>query len=277
MEPEQQAPERQHLVDLLVSIILESFTLRVFILYTRAECKCECVFVFESKFMRILEPAELIYCPCECKLRFSVKVRWWSNDTKSTDNLKLKVSPWCHEPVAGEIRHHRLVGVALGWTRIPLHRGKSRHIAETSAGGLKTRRARSAVVWSPTRREAVELSTSAPHTDDPRSPTSRFSEAYFSMPLLRVSTLDRSGPVSARRRAQRIWEEAGDNEEILRWLNFSVHSARPVAVTKGLAHEQVSSSVWFCFHPDLCCLDKCIQMHLGAQRRRSGHVSAAAT
>lgn len=75
MEPEQQAPERQHLVDLLVSIILEYFTLRVFILYTRAECKCECVFVFESKFMRILEPAELIYCPCECKLRFSVKVR----------------------------------------------------------------------------------------------------------------------------------------------------------------------------------------------------------
>ncbi|KAG7242316.1 hypothetical protein INR49_023992 [Caranx melampygus] len=28
---------------------------------------------------------------------------------------------------------------------------------------------------------------------------------------------------------------------------------------------------------DLCCLDKCIQMHLGAQRTRSGHVSAAAT
>lgn len=158
MEPEQQAPERQHLVDLLVSIILESFTLRVFILYTRAECKCECVFVFESKFMRILEPAELIYCPCECKLRFSVKVRWWSNDTKSTDNLKLKVSPWCHEPVAGEIRHHRLVGVALGWTRIPLHRGKSRHIAETSAGGLKTRRARSAVV----RRLGEKQSSSQP-------------------------------------------------------------------------------------------------------------------
>lgn len=48
-----------------------------------------------------------------------------------------------------------------------------------------------------------------------------------------------------------------------------------LALTKGLA--QVSPWMWFCFHPDLCCLDKCIQMHLGAQRTRSGHVSAAAT
>lgn len=221
------------------------------------------------------------------------KGQWWTQAKTSIRDV-----------TSGEIQHHQLVGVVLGWRRVPVHQCKSRHIAESSAW----RYGRAELDKSAAELEELSdrsFTHSHTHTQTqiqqtqlrpPLHATAARLHSGQKEPVERRSAKERRG--AERERGAQTWRRAPSWNAALPWGHSEVAAPTLQHVRSAPLHaaslcgccprrggwwvfkpmkKQVSSTVWFCFHPDLCCLDKCIQMHLGAQRTRSGHVSAAAT
>lgn len=162
----------------------------------------------------------------------------WRAQAKTPSVMSRVSNRWNPTPPAGRM--------GLWWAEygFPSHQCKSRHIAEATAWRQRRmelnllcwrpRRSRVLILWIP---ESSQVYIGAYRLASPSLPP---------MQLLRVSTLDRSSLITARRRAQRnwgfgferVWRDLSSGLQQLRWGNsevavISVRFMLPLALTKG--------------------------------------------